>query len=1023
MSSEAKIKLLTTALQRAATINNVAMAAQANKKSCMAMNHRIQIANEFIKAAYHRTKEAPLKTPPLAISDIALNNYCALLDRMKEFLIVMCKRKPMSKLFYALRFRDEFDAHMREFDVAVLELNLGIALRTEAQLDSDRDALEEDMSELKGFRKELQNGIDNLGGQLAMIRQMIARNQPMEDILAAVEIDFRDVVEINPPETRRGRTFPVHKRSWLAQEVAEKPLGYFGSNDMLDMLKNEVAILKKLDRCNYIVKFMGVTNRNSNMSIIMEWLPGGDLATALANGIFDWEQKLFVAADIARGLLFLHEVGIIHKNLRAKNVVLTRFNQAKISNFRQSRLENAATRPMSDPFSFVRWLAPEKMMPKETRYGPECDIYSFGMLLFEIASNHIPFPTYRDRELPELIVLKEMYETIPEGTPTEYANIMSACWSHDGKLRPTVSQVLLILRDACHRVPNGQSTFGGLAANLNNPAPLFAIAPPTPATQSSEILPISPPMTPVRQNGLLTPEIWNNPYVNKRHVEDKMEQMRAEQLQQQQQQQQQQQGQPSQGSQSPISSHRNKRRSTPQSQPLSQPQSQSPVQSPAQSPRSLRLPHQLAVPTIAVVSERSLPNPGSPPAFVPPPPPSIEISETSEATLATTTTTSTSKMGVPSSSSPKLYKVPIPEGSPVKERPAEKEEYVSMSVEAIPVIVEKMAGSPVMAMAAATAATTTSTTTTMMMTATTATTTTTTTAAAMVTTPPVIPTSTKPLGLKVRKLKKPLDEQVNEMSLQEAQPNPPSPVVASATTTTATTAIGSSGGRVPMEAGLSPQQQHRQLRQQNSAQSQQQQQQQQQPQPQPQQQQEDLPVRRSSVESLIQDQGPPEGFTMAAALHLHENSERERAWRVFKYYADRNDPEGVYWTAYYKFHGEGGQTMERKVAFDQFRRLAEMEPSASPTLKSLLSNAHFYTAVCFLEGQGVSRSQSTGFKHMEKAADLGNAFAQYLIGDAYSKGTSGVIKSLEKRNMYWQAAAQQREPRAMEQCRRHGIAF
>ncbi|KAF9971680.1 hypothetical protein BGZ73_005275 [Actinomortierella ambigua] len=869
------------------------------------------------------------------------------------------------------------------------------------------------MSELKGFRKELQNGIDNLGGQLAMIRQMIARNQPMEDILAAVEIDFRDVVEINPPETRRGRTFPVHKRSWLAQEVAEKPLGYFGSQDMLEMLKNEVAILKKLDRCNYIVKFMGVTNRNSNMSIIMEWLPGGDLATALSKQTFDWEQKLFIAADIARGLLFLHEVGIIHKNLRAKNVVLTRFNQAKISNFRQSRLENAATRPMSDPFSFVRWLAPEKMMPKETRYGPECDIYSFGMLLFEIASNHIPFMKYRDRELPELIVLQDMYETVPEGTPTEYANIMTACWSHDGKLRPTVSQVLLILRDACHRIPNGQSAFGGLAANMTNPAPLFAIAPPTPVPQPSEILPISPPMTPVRQNGFLTPEIWNNPYVNKRHIEERMEQMRREQVQQ---------GQgsssssssSSQGPQSPV----DRRRSVPQSQPLpssSQPQTQSPAQSPAQTPRSLRLPHQLAVPTVNVVTERSLPNPGSPPT---PAPPSIEVHEAQEETTTkatttltvnttTTTTTTTSATATAITMSSKTAKSSL-SSPPLSSKSAattlaEKEEYTSVPVEVIPAIVEKVVGSPVM-------------------------------------TPPMIPTSTKPLGLKVRKLKKPLEEQMHEMSVQDGSqnhPSPPSPGAAQVSVTTTTTGAG--GARLSLEGGQSPQQQYQQMRSYHQQQHHQQQHQQPQhsqqqhspvqrhqqlqQQQQQQQQHDDVLARRAMAGSPVQEHGPPEGFTMTAALHLHENSERERAWRVFKYYADRNDPEGIYWTAYYKFHGEGGQTMERKVAFDQFKRVAEFDPSASPNLKSLLSNAHFYTAVCYLEGQGVSRSQSTGFKHMEKAADLGNAFAQYLIGDAYSKGTSGVIKSLEKRNMYWQAAARQREPRAMEQCRRHGIVY
>jgi len=138
------------------------------------------------------------------------------------------------------------------------------------------------MVELRAFRKELQSGVDCLGGQLMGIRQMIATNRPTDDILTMVEIDYRQIEKITPAETRKGRTFPVHKRSFLAQEVAEKPLGFFGSKDMLDMLKNEVAILKKLDRSNYITKFMGVTNHNKNISIIMEWLPGGDLATALA---------------------------------------------------------------------------------------------------------------------------------------------------------------------------------------------------------------------------------------------------------------------------------------------------------------------------------------------------------------------------------------------------------------------------------------------------------------------------------------------------------------------------------------------------------------------------------------------------------------------------------------------------------------------------------------------------------------------------------------------------------------------
>ncbi|KAF9583770.1 hypothetical protein BGW38_008582, partial [Lunasporangiospora selenospora] len=494
----------TAAIQLAVVINDIARAAQANKVSCMAMNSRIQIANEIIKTAFERHKASPKS---IVIAENAFQLYFQLLERMRDFIAGISKKKTFSKL------------------------NLGIALRTQAQLENDRNAIEEDMVELRQFRKELQNGLDSLGGQLVGIRQMIATNQPMDDILASVEVDFRQVLDITPSETRQGRTFPVHKRSWLGQEVAEKPLGHFGSQDMLNMLKGEVAILKKLDRCNYITKFMGVTNRNNNISIIMEWLPNGDLASTLAKDELDWEQKLFIAADIARGLMFLHEVGIIHKTLRAKNILLTRFNQAKITNFRQSRMESAQSRPMSDPFSFVRWLAPEKMRPEGARYGTECDIYSFGMLLFEIASNQIPFKTYSDRELPELIVNKSYYEKVPTSTPKDYADIMTACWLHEPRMRPTTSQVLLILREACRAYEGGEETFGGLPTSMASPGPLFAVSPASPMVSNASL--VSPPSTPNdKLQSLLSPmDAWNNPYVNRQYVEEMAQKQQQQQPQ------------------------------------------------------------------------------------------------------------------------------------------------------------------------------------------------------------------------------------------------------------------------------------------------------------------------------------------------------------------------------------------------------------------------------------------------------------------------------------------------------------
>lgn len=851
--------LFSSAIQLANIINEMSRAAQANKGSCQAMNYRIQIANEIIKVAFERHKANPKS---ITLSESAFKMYFQLLERMRDFVAEISKRKTFSKLFYALRFRDEFDALLRDFDSCVLDLNLGIALRTQSQLETDRNALEDDMVELKQFRKDLQNGLDTLGGQLVGIRQMVATNRPMDDILAEVEIDYRQILEITPSETRNGRTFPVHKRSWLAQEVAEKPLGYFGSQDMLDMLKSEVAILKKLDRCNYITKFMGVTNRNNQISIIMEWLPNGDLASSLARGELDWDQKLFIASDVARGLHFLHEVGIIHKTLRAKNILLTRFNQAKITNFRQSRLESAQTRPMSDPFSFVRWLAPEKMTPKEVRYGAECDIYSFGMLLFEIAANRVPFVNHTDRALPELIVLKDLYETVPEGTPTEYANIMSACWSHDPRLRPTVSQVLLILRDGCIKLRNAPRVPEGLPTSMKSVAPLFNVMPPSQSL--GEMYPISPPMTPTTQrNGLLTPEVWSNPYVNKRYVEESLEELRKAHVAHQQQQH----------------SQHSPRPQNQTIQPVPVPVPVQPVQQPSS---SLSPPHSV-------------------PAHNSPRPANQIIAPKEEY-----------EGGLPRTPRPQLSEPGINVAPPLSSEG-----------------------------------------------------------------PPLVNKNTRPLIVKPnKKLTQPMEERFNKMNIQEGPSSPPS---SSGSWHSPPNSLGSNGSRQPVATMES--------------------------------------IRARSAMSPTQ---PPSSLpTMAQAMVFHERNERDKAWRIFKSFSDKGNADGMYWTAYYLFHGEGGQIQNKPQAFVLFRSVTNMELSSS--LRNLSANAHFYTAVCYLEGQGVPRDHVTGFGHMEMAADSGNAFAQYLVGDAYSKGSAVVQANTQKRNHYWQMAARQREARAIEQCRKYGI--
>jgi TPR repeat protein len=164
--------------------------------------------------------------------------------------------------------------------------------------------------------------------------------------------------------------------------------------------------------------------------------------------------------------------------------------------------------------------------------------------------------------------------------------------------------------------------------------------------------------------------------------------------------------------------------------------------------------------------------------------------------------------------------------------------------------------------------------------------------------------------------------------------------------------------------------------------------------------------------------------TLAHALQLHEAGRRDEAWGVFKSLSAQRDPQGMYWTGYYYFHGYGGQPQDRRAAFDLLLAVTQMNlPHATQENRLLAANAHFYTAVCYLEGQGVQRDYTAGFTNLEKAADFGNAFAQFLVGDAYNRGSALVNADPERRNHYWRLAARQNEQRAVEQCVQLGIIF
>jgi len=159
----------------------------------------------------------------------------------------------------------------------------------------------------------------------------------------------------------------------------------------------------------------------------------------------DWGVKFRIARDIAEGLRYLHTQGIQHCNLNSHNVFLERNFTAKIGNigFWQARLE-----VFSSPLgACTRWTAPEVVsgsVPKKTS-----DIYSFGMILLELATQRLPYEAAREERDAVQCILDGKRERVPEECKREYpeyAQLTEMCLSDVRAKRPDIGRVVKVLK-------------------------------------------------------------------------------------------------------------------------------------------------------------------------------------------------------------------------------------------------------------------------------------------------------------------------------------------------------------------------------------------------------------------------------------------------------------------------------------------------------------------------------------------------------------------------------------------------
>ncbi|KAF9157932.1 copper transport protein ctr1, partial [Actinomortierella ambigua] len=247
----------------------------------------------------------------------------------------------------------------------------------------------------------------------------------------------------------------VHHAHWGNQPCAAKQFFLPDTEHGQSSIQNEVSILSSL-RHRHIIQFYGTVRQDGRLFLVMDIAEGGSLTHAIqSRSIDDWDTKHRIAHEIARGLEFIHEEGVLHRDLKSGNVLLNKYMEVKLCDFGISEVKQMEkSRSYGNQVGTVRWMAPE-LFSSTPIFTSKSDMYSFGMVMWEMAANCTrPFETQVFNEVVKQFVLNGHREKIPEDTPVQFREFIVQCWSQDPIHRPDASEALFIATEQS----DGQST-------------------------------------------------------------------------------------------------------------------------------------------------------------------------------------------------------------------------------------------------------------------------------------------------------------------------------------------------------------------------------------------------------------------------------------------------------------------------------------------------------------------------------------------------------------------------------------
>jgi len=261
-------------------------------------------------------------------------------------------------------------------------------------------------------------------------------------------VKFSDLSKTPPKKIGEGAHGVVYSCTYRNIAVAVKQLKHVSlASPELKEFVAEAVLMAEIEVHDNVVSFLGICLEP--LCIVVEYLERGALSEILSNNsiLLPMGRKLSIVRDVAAGMLHLSQSKVIHKDLAARNVLISENWRAKVSDFGMSRLleehddEHYSARDVGP----LKWMAPESLRDKV--YSTKSDVWSWAVTTIEVLTRKEPYP---DLDIVRFatqffIANLTLMDDVPADCPPRLKALLAKCFVHQPENRPSFQEITAAL--------------------------------------------------------------------------------------------------------------------------------------------------------------------------------------------------------------------------------------------------------------------------------------------------------------------------------------------------------------------------------------------------------------------------------------------------------------------------------------------------------------------------------------------------------------------------------------------------